>query len=205
MQHNVAFLYAHIFLFLGQAARWYTDKSRKRLFNSLKEDFWNRFEKDISNIKHISLLISREAQHASHAEIRYVRFYFEKSNEDSIIRFHGLERELAESRMQAAKDQRELRELVLNRDQRMRSLELLVGGLGEMFLKQSNVKRLPETHRAPNDTIYTPGTFTSFTEYRSLMRYSRVSKQGHEGDRGRPREFRARTRQVELSHRRTFD
>ena len=134
MKHNIAFLYAHIFAFLQRAVRWFTDKSRKRVLASLKEDFWDRFEKEIENIKNISLLVSREAQHASHAEVRYVRMQMEKSNENNVIGYHGVQRHVAEVRSQVVevhnqllKDQEERQELALGANDKFLELKGYLG------------------------------------------------------------------------------
>ena len=65
---NIAALYAHIFCFLRNAIEWYTKKSSRRLLSSFKEDFYENFEEQIADIKQISNLINREAQHASHSD-----------------------------------------------------------------------------------------------------------------------------------------
>ena len=67
---------------------------------SFKEDFYERFEDQISNIKKISAAIDRESQHASNAETRYTRLQLDQVKEDMAIGLQGLQRDAAERRYQ---------------------------------------------------------------------------------------------------------
>ena len=91
---GTASLYAHIFHFLRDAIKWYTKRSSTRLLSSFKEDFYESFEEQISNIKDVSASINREAQHASNSEVRYLRLCSESWG----IGLKGLEMEAAERR-----------------------------------------------------------------------------------------------------------
>ena len=93
---GIARLYASIFCFLRNAIEWYTKKSSKRLLSSFREDFYDKFEDQIANIKQQSALINREAQHASHSELRYMRLRFANFERNMGIGLQGLEREAAE-------------------------------------------------------------------------------------------------------------
>lgn len=96
---SIATLYAHIFCFLRNAIEWYTKRSSSRLLSSFKEDFYERFEDQIANIKQISASINRQAHHASHSELRYTRLRLAKFEQSAGIGLQGLEREAAERRM----------------------------------------------------------------------------------------------------------
>ena len=95
---GIATLYAHIFCFLRNAIEWYTKRSSSRLLSSFKEDFYEKFEDQVANIKQISASINREAQHASHSEIRYMRTDFAKVGQNLSTGLQGLQREAAERR-----------------------------------------------------------------------------------------------------------
>ena len=136
MQHNIANLYAHIFFFLRNTIDWYMRKSIKRALSSLKEDFYERFEEEVSNIKRISLAISREAQHGSHSEIRYTRML----TEDTVTGLQDLKRDLAERKYREEKAARETareREamlvLELEKMKRLDDLHRLIGKSAKSF------------------------------------------------------------------------
>lgn len=95
---GIATLYAHIFCFLRNAIEWYMKRSSSRLLSSFKEDFYDKFEDQVANIKQISASISREAQHASHSEIRYMRSEFAKVGQNLSVGLEGLQKEAAERR-----------------------------------------------------------------------------------------------------------
>ena len=109
IQYGVANLYAHIFLFLRDALGWYTKKSIRRLLASFKEDFYQQFEDQISNIQKISLKITRKAQYASQSELRYTRLLVEDLKENQRLGLEREEREAADRRYQEQKaiDERE--------------------------------------------------------------------------------------------------
>ncbi|KAL9594655.1 MAG: hypothetical protein Q9219_006916 [cf. Caloplaca sp. 3 TL-2023] len=127
MQHNIANLYAHIFFFLRNAIDWYLKKSIKRALSSLREDFYDRFEDEISNIKRISLAMGREAQHGSHSELRYSRIILE----ETVIGLQDVKREIAE------RNYREERAA----EQRARERE------AARILEMEKLKRLDDLHR----------------------------------------------------------
>ena len=142
MQHNIANLYAHIFFFLRNTIDWYMRKSIKRALSSLREDFYERFAEEVSNIKRISLAISREAQHGSHSEIRYTRML----TEDTVIGLQDLKRDLAESKYReekAAKESAREREamllLELEKMKRLDDLHRLIGEKAkDLFLEKAS-------------------------------------------------------------------
>ena len=104
---GIARLYAGIFCFLRNAIEWYRKRSSKRLLSSFKEDFYDNFEEQVTNIKQQSTSIHREAQHASHSELRYLRLRFAKFEQSMGIGLQGLAREAAERRareMRAAEE-----------------------------------------------------------------------------------------------------
>ncbi|KAL8792690.1 MAG: hypothetical protein Q9195_004750 [Heterodermia aff. obscurata] len=127
MQNNIANLYAHIFSFLRNTIDWYMKKSVKRALSSLREDFYEKFEEEVSNIKRISLVISREAQHGSHSEIRYTRML----TEDNVIGLQDLKRDLAERKYREEK--------AANESARERQAALV--------LESEKMKRLDDLHR----------------------------------------------------------
>ena len=110
IQYGVADLYAHIFLFLRDALKWYTKKSIRRLLSSFKEDFYQQFEDQVSNIQRISLKMTRKAQHASQSELRYTRLLVEDLQKGQRLELARADREAADRRYQEQKaiDEREI-------------------------------------------------------------------------------------------------
>lgn len=96
MRHSIADLYSHIFFFLRNAIDWYMKNSFKRALASFSEDFYQRFEDEISNIKRISSNMNRKADHGARAETRYTRLFMEDFQEDTFNRFENMEREAAQ-------------------------------------------------------------------------------------------------------------
>ncbi|KAL8827475.1 MAG: hypothetical protein Q9170_006999 [Blastenia crenularia] len=143
MQHNIANLYAHIFFFLRNTIEWYVRKSIKRALSSLREDFYDRFEDEISNIKRISQAISREAQHGSHSEIRYTRMVLEKLAEEAVVGLQDLKRDEAERSYrenkfaeEIAREREELRALKLEGMKRFDDLHRLIGASAKALLME---------------------------------------------------------------------
>ncbi|KAL8721872.1 MAG: hypothetical protein Q9181_007617, partial [Wetmoreana brouardii] len=141
MQNYIADLYAHIFLFLRHTIDWYMRKSIKRALSSLREDFYERFENEISNIKRLSQAICREAQHGSHSEIRYTRLVMEKHIEESVIGLQDLKRDMAERKYReekAAEEKTRRREakrvLELDKRERLDDLHRLIGASAKALL-----------------------------------------------------------------------
>lgn len=141
MQHNIASLYAHIFFFLRNTIDWYLKKSIKRALASLREDFYKRFEDELSNIKRISLAISREAQHGSHSETRYTRIVLEKLAEDTVIGLRDLKRDVAERKYreeraaeERAREREAIRALELEKMIRLDDLHRLIGASAKALL-----------------------------------------------------------------------
>jgi hypothetical protein len=64
----VSNLYAQIFLFLSEVMKWYSRKSRSRLLESFRDDFYKEFADRIVEIKRISESVAREAAHVAQFE-----------------------------------------------------------------------------------------------------------------------------------------
>ena len=144
MQQNIADLYAHIFFFLRNTIDWYMRKSLKRALASLQEDFYQRFEDEISNIKRISQFISREAQHGAHCETRVTRMLVENL-EDRVIGLQDLEREAAQKRYEDGKFRAQMfreveatRRLEIEKLKRLNDLHRSIGESAKaLFLKEA--------------------------------------------------------------------
>ena len=78
---------------------WYTEKSRRRLLSSLKEDFYKRYEDQVENIKSLSQAVSRKAQQGSQAELRVTRLQVE----DLRVGLENVERKFAETQYREQK------------------------------------------------------------------------------------------------------
>ena len=96
MQHSVADLYSHIFLFLRDVLSWYTKKSITRMLASFKEDFYEQFQEQVTNVTRISHSIERKASHASSSELRYTRLLVEDLRKNQRLALKKEEREAAE-------------------------------------------------------------------------------------------------------------
>ncbi|KAL9614467.1 MAG: hypothetical protein Q9167_001070 [Letrouitia subvulpina] len=107
MQQGIADLYAHIFLFLKNVIDWYLKTSIKRALASLNEDFYRRFEDEISNIKWISSNINRKADHGARSETRYTRLTVENFQEDTRNRLENMEREMKTGLFRVARVEQE--------------------------------------------------------------------------------------------------
>ena len=157
MRRNIANLYAHIFFFLRGTIGWYTRKSARRLLASFKEDFYEQFEDQISNIKSTSTSINREAQQGLGSEMRYTRLSMEDFREGTVIGLQGLHREAALMRFQneRAEEQR-AREAEVTQKLAQESLEKLeelrgmmvssakaifLGDASEFFARGQNIER----------------------------------------------------------------
>ena len=157
MQHNIANLYAHIFLFLRDTIDWYMRKSIKRALSSLREDFYERFEDQVSNIRQISQAVSREAQHASHSEMRYTRILLEKFSEDFVIGQQDLKRDAAERKYreeraakERAREREAMRVLKLEEKKRFDELHRLIGASAKALLLEKASAFVSESMKARN-------------------------------------------------------
>ncbi|KAJ8118314.1 hypothetical protein OPT61_g698 [Boeremia exigua] len=99
MQHAVADLYAHIFLFLNDAMCWYTKTSRRRLLDSFNEKFRDTFKDSVTNIQNKAALIQRRAAQGSAAELRVVRLELEGIKKDIRVGLEGQSRKEADVRL----------------------------------------------------------------------------------------------------------
>ena len=140
---SIATLYAHIFCFLRNAIEWYTKRSSRRLLSSFKEDFYEKFEDQIANIKHISASINREAQHASNSEVRYMRLRLAKFEQSVGIGLQGLERDAAERRKReeraAEEKARELKQIRMLLADQPRMLHLVAHEVKALLQGQASV------------------------------------------------------------------
>ena len=147
----IATLYAHIFGFLRNAIEWYTKRSSNRLLSSFKEDFYEKFEDQIANIKHISDSINREAQHASNSELRYLRLRLANFEQSAGIGLQGLEREAAERREreervaeETARELRNIRRLVTEQPRNLHvvahGIKALLQGEASVFLRDGQIQ-----------------------------------------------------------------
>lgn len=99
VQMLIANLYAHIFLFLKDSMSWYLDKHRKRILHSFREDFYDNFEDQVSNIKKIASQVKHRADVGMSAEQRVTRLAIERTHaavEDLRLHTSGSARETAE-------------------------------------------------------------------------------------------------------------
>jgi len=101
MQHTIADLYAHIFLFLNDTLAWYTKKRRRRLLDSMNEKFLDEFGPEIDNIIRKSDRIKRKASQISMAEQRVTRLTLEDTKKDLRLGLEGIMRENAETKYYA--------------------------------------------------------------------------------------------------------
>lgn len=96
MQHAVAKLYAHIFLFLNDAMSWYAKKRRRRVLDSLNEKFRETFEESVENIRSMASTIQIKARQGSAAEQRATRLQLESMRQDLRIGLEGWQRDKAD-------------------------------------------------------------------------------------------------------------
>ena len=78
-----AALYCRIFEFLEKAMVWYTKSRAKRFINSFKEDAYEQFESDVSEIRRLSGNIMRRAQQSVHIENRTTNLIVQETRRDS--------------------------------------------------------------------------------------------------------------------------
>ena len=136
---SIATLYAHIFCFLRNAIEWYTKRSSNRLLSSFKEDFYERFEEQVTNIKRLSASINREAQHASNSEVRYMRLRLAKFEQSMGMGLQGLEREAAErreSQERVFEELKKLRMLYADQPRFLDAFKALLQGQASDFLHE---------------------------------------------------------------------
>jgi hypothetical protein len=135
MQHIIAKLYAHVFLFIEDTMDWYLKKPRLKLRDAFRENFFERFEKMIVNIQDLSSDVLRAATLSTMGEIREIRYTTEDiaesittSHVDIRLALDGISREQAETKLQLEQlqldkelEREERRQLELNAQQRMES------------------------------------------------------------------------------------
>lgn len=70
MQKAIQRLYMAIFLFFGDAAKWYKSSSKKKVLNSLHNDFAGTFVSSLEKIKQLSAHVQRVAALGQGSEVR---------------------------------------------------------------------------------------------------------------------------------------
>ncbi|KAL6721677.1 hypothetical protein ACLMJK_000781 [Lecanora helva] len=152
IQYGVADLYAHIFLFLRDTLAWYTKKSIRRVLASFNEDFYEQFEDQISNIRSISLRVTRMAQHASHSELRYTRLLMEDMRDYQRLGLEQTEREAADRKYHERKStlerEKELERARLLEQEESHRVQDLLQRMGESFkvICVEQVSKILEEH-----------------------------------------------------------
>ena len=94
----IAKLYTNIFLFYGDAIKWYQSSSPAKVWHSLDQNFSSRFAQPLAEIKRLSGLVQRATIRGSGAETRFTRLAVENVTEDLRAGLQGLARETAEIR-----------------------------------------------------------------------------------------------------------
>lgn len=166
VQMLIANLYAHIFLFLKDAMEWYLDKQWKRILRSLRQDFYEDFKEQLSDIRVIANQIKHRSDMGLSAEQRVTRLTVEQINAD--LRAFTSDRagetaELQDSvrklEQRIANDERRKQTLLLESPEKMESLaafivshmvELLEGRAIE-WIEQRKILAVK-----PEDEMYSP-------------------------------------------------
>ena len=94
----IAKFYTTIFLFYGDAIKWYQSSSAAKVWHSLDQNFSSRFTQPLTEIKRLSGLVQRATARGSGAETRFTRLAVEDVTEDLRAGLQGLARETAEIR-----------------------------------------------------------------------------------------------------------
>ncbi|KAJ3576728.1 hypothetical protein NPX13_g3610 [Xylaria arbuscula] len=140
MMELIADLYAHIFIFLSDVMEWMMQKKKRRVLDSFNEKFYQRFEDQITTIKHKSERIKNLAAQCSRAEQRYTRVALEDLAQDLRLGLTDQRRHEAEMAYSAEMFQRELYECRKERQQRMedgQKLKLLADQIVKMLENKS--------------------------------------------------------------------
>ncbi|KAI9726368.1 MAG: hypothetical protein M1828_001642 [Chrysothrix sp. TS-e1954] len=82
MQNTIAKFYIAVFLFFGDAAKWYHSRSIKKIINSLHNDFSETFRNSLANIQRLATETQNVTALGSAAELREVRLSLEELQED---------------------------------------------------------------------------------------------------------------------------
>ena len=140
----VADLYAHIFLYLSGVMDWLMRKSHRRLLDSFKEDFSQRFDTEITNIRHLAERIRNLGSQNSRIELRALGVDWKEGMEVVDGRLTGIERDIRIGQAGQARHQADMafhailleRELIEARKERERdrkSQQLLITRLTDML------------------------------------------------------------------------
>lgn len=115
MKQLVANLYEHVFLFLNGVMDWIMQKRSKRLLDSFKGDFNERFEKEITRINEKAERVRILASQSSRAELRVARLTIESMSRDLRLGLNGLQRHQAEMRL---REERMEKRMAIDEEQR---------------------------------------------------------------------------------------
>lgn len=91
-KYAVAKFYIKVFIFYGDAMKWYKSRSVAKLLNSFNPNFYESFKDKLENIKYLSSLVRRTASTGSMAELRDVRLQIDGMAEDFRAGLKGMER-----------------------------------------------------------------------------------------------------------------
>ena len=83
MRQAIGTLYSHIFHFFKSAMEWYQSKSLKKVLNSFNENFYDKFDEQITKIKSISDWLQKKGNLKSRAELRDLRLVVEQMAEQN--------------------------------------------------------------------------------------------------------------------------
>lgn len=160
MQKAIAKLYIVIFLFLGDAIRWYRSSSTSKIVKSLHNDYSEGFRSDVNRIKQMAFDIQHIALLGSAAETRVVRLSVEQLQNqlhDARIGLTGQLRFLAElmlnNQSENAQQHRRTQELLANLKPAEVASMLLEGGqeafTNDQLIGPGDVLLLGETAASP--------------------------------------------------------
>lgn len=144
MINLVAELYAHIFLYLSGVLDWMMRRRYRRLLDSFKEDFDQRFQVEIAKIRHLSERIRNLAAQISRGDVRALRLDYNEGvgllaekmidiERDIRIGQEGHARQRAEMEYYAMTLERELQAARMERQQESKSQMLLLNQLKSML------------------------------------------------------------------------
>ena len=86
MHKAIKNLYSHVFRFFRFAMKWYQDRARKKIVNSLSQNLADDLKEQISKIIDICDSIGKDSWFGTQAEIRDLRLRLEQREKDTISR-----------------------------------------------------------------------------------------------------------------------
>ena len=86
MHKAIKYLYSQVFRFFRFAMRWYQDRARKKILNSLNQNLADDLKDQVSKIKDICDSIGKDSWFGTQAEIRDLRLRLEQGEKDAISR-----------------------------------------------------------------------------------------------------------------------